>query len=122
MKLFDNLYKIVGMGNNGFRVSLDTECPIYKAHFPERPITPGVCIIQIANELLNTLLDDKTELREVVNAKFLSVIDPLETKEVVYSFSKIIRDESCGSLKVSVTVASETTVCAKLSLLYDIDD
>ena len=24
---------------------------IYKAHFPEKPITPGVCIVQMAVEL-----------------------------------------------------------------------
>ena len=34
-------------------VVLNSSHEIYKAHFPGNPITPGVCLLQIALELLN---------------------------------------------------------------------
>lgn len=122
MILNNNLYKVVERNDNSFRIELNTESFIYKAHFPEQPITPGVCIIQIASELLKILVNINMDLSEVINAKFLSVINPLETREVVYAFSKMTEDCENKTLKISCTVSSDKTVCAKLSLLYTIND
>lgn len=122
MVLNNNLYKVVDRNDNSFRIELNTESLIYKAHFPEQPITPGVCIIQIASELLKILVNRYIDLSEVINSKFLSVINPLETKEVVYSFSKMTEDRENKTLKITCTVTSGNTVCAKLSLLYTLND
>ena len=57
MKLIDNLYSINAreldkMGDKAiFGISLNADNVIYKAHFPSNPITPGVCLIQIALEI-----------------------------------------------------------------------
>lgn len=122
MKLLNNLYTIVESNDNNFRIALNAEDTIYRAHFPEQPITPGVCIIQIASELLNVLLNKDLVLSEVVNAKFLSVINPVETGEVVYTIGKIVNIEADNTLKVAITVSSDKTACAKLSLLYKVND
>lgn len=120
MKLQNNLYTITDTDTaaNAIRIALEADNCIYKAHFPGQPITPGVCIIQIATELFSCLMDCKLELIEVVNAKFLAVINPLETPAVEYKFSKITVDDAQQTVKVAVTVSSPATVCAKLSLLY----
>lgn len=122
MKLQNNLYSISSAESSSFRVDLNPECLIFKAHFPEQPITPGVCIIQIACELLNNLLEKDVTLVEVINAKFLSVINPLETPHVTYTFAKTAIDEETAKLKTQVIVTSDTTTCAKLSLLFTIND
>lgn len=122
MKLQNNLYTIVERNDNNFRIALNAEDIIYKAHFPEQPITPGVCIIQIASELLNVYFNRDISLSEVVNAKFLSVINPIETEEVVYAIGKMAYNETDNTLKVAITVFSDKTVCAKLSLLYKVND
>lgn len=120
MKLQNNLYNIIESDTEAgvYRISLDSECMIYKAHFPEMPITPGVCIIQIATELFELLQQRPLALAEVVNAKFLAVINPLQKKEIEYRFSKISPNETDGTVKVSVAVTHGDTTCAKLSLLY----
>ena len=72
MILKNNLYKISASNieEKSFNLELVPDCVIYQAHFPEQPITPGVCIIQIANELLNELLQSEYKLTTVSNAKF----------------------------------------------------
>jgi 3-hydroxyacyl-[acyl-carrier-protein] dehydratase len=55
MRLINDFYSVKetqnvdGMMN--FTVRLNANHFIYAAHFPENPVTPGVCITQIAKEL-----------------------------------------------------------------------
>lgn len=60
-----------------FRIHINADSPIYKAHFPGRPITPGACMLQIVEELAQVCFDDTTlHIHEVKNAKFLSLLEP----------------------------------------------
>ena len=120
MILKNSLYKITSSNpeEKSFNLELIRDCLIYKAHFPEKPVTPGVCIIQIASELLQEIFQSDFELTTVSNAKFLAIINPLETAAVVYSFKKLVFDESTGTVKVSVVVSNSDTVFSKLSLVY----
>lgn len=120
MTLKNQLYKILTADHEArsFELALQPDCDIYRAHFPERPVTPGVCIIQTATELLGELTGSTHELIGVANAKYLAVIDPLLTPIVTYSFKKIQNDDETGTVKVSVEVRGTDTVYTKLSLIY----
>ena len=58
-------------GVKAYDVHLNADSAIFRAHFPEFPITPGVCILQIALELLETITGRQLEISEVKNVKFL---------------------------------------------------
>lgn len=122
MKLLNSLYTIVsdvkGEGKHDFLISLDKKHFIYQAHFPGEPITPGVCIMQIAKELLEVSTDLKLNLTSVKNIKFLRIISPAEITDITYSLGKIVREEDC--VKVQVTVVDGDDVYAKLSLVCQI--
>ena len=122
MKLANNLYTLVTLdeNNSSATIALCPDSVIYKAHFPEQPITPGVCIIQVATEVLESLMNKSFELSEIKNAKFLAVISPLNMSEVTYTFQKTTVDEEDHSVKTNVVVSSGETVCAKLSLRFNI--
>ena len=89
MLLRNNLYTISQKEINGlngcFTIELNSSHFIYLAHFPEEPITPGVCIVQIGQELLELLLEEsclkkyRLEIKKVKNVKFLSVISPFSS-------------------------------------------
>ena len=122
MKLRDSLYTIVsefkGDGRHDFNIKLDPEHFIYKAHFPGEPITPGVCIMQIAKELLEEAVAESLTLSCVKNIKFLRIISPNEVTEVCYSLAKISREDD--QVKVQVTVTAGEDAYAKLSLICQI--
>ncbi|GHT01296.1 hypothetical protein AGMMS49525_01620 [Bacteroidia bacterium] len=124
MKLLDDFYSIkqaTGEGTNfDYVLSLNQEHFIYKAHFPENPITPGVCIIQICKELMELHSGERLSLKKIHNVKFLSIIDPTAVDAVRVSFSKISAVEE--GYKVSVLVHSETAQFAKLSLYLAINN
>ena len=94
MILKNSLYTIADKKMEGsgifYQILLDKNHFIYKAHFPNEPITPGVCIIQIAKELLEDYLHEEYEISHVKNIKFLSVLSPLSTPSVAYAFDSCL--------------------------------
>ena len=92
MRLNKKLYNIINKETFGeetiYTISLIPSCVIYAAHFPEMPITPGVCQIQIVKELLEDCLNKTLAIQGVKNAKFLSVLSP-ENNSVKVILSKI---------------------------------
>ena len=120
MRLTDGFFNIEAINDteSGFEAFLRTnpEHPIYKAHFPGNPITPGVCIIQTAGELLEQKLNRKVYLKTVKNVKFLSVIIPEKEKLIRYNFTNLAEEEN--GCKVQVVVSDDATVYAKISLIF----
>lgn len=119
MKLQNSLYTIDHRGQDGgawcYQITLDSTHVIYQAHFPEQPITPGVCIIQIAKELLEDALQQPLDVSRIKNVKFLSVISPKETSTVTYVISKLSEDGA--DYKAIVEVKAGQTTLAKISFV-----
>ena len=121
MKLQDNLFTVLSQqeeeGLATFQLRIHPEWPIYKAHFPGHPITPGVCIVQMAQELLGLALNRDVTLRKAKNVKYLAIISPEEVSELTVSFTKIEAQED-GSLKVQAQVLAGETIYTKLSATF----
>lgn len=121
MKLQNSLFTVLSHteteNRHDFNIRLDAEHFIYKAHFPGEPITPGVCIMQIALELMEEAAEKKLEVKCVKNVKFLRIITPQEVTEVCYSLQKLTIEEN--TVKCQITVSAGTDVYAKLSLICE---
>lgn len=121
MTLKDNLYTIISQreadGRPAFHVRINPEWPIYKAHFPGHPITPGVCIVQMVQELLQGFLHRELCLDKAKNVKYLAIISPEEVSELSIVFPKI-EEQPDGSLKVQAQVLNGESLCTKLSLTF----
>jgi 3-hydroxyacyl-[acyl-carrier-protein] dehydratase len=97
------------------RVILNASHEIYKAHFPGNPITPGVCLIQMALEILNSKFDRDLRLVHAKNIKYIKVINPLENPAIEFIFQfKTENDLIFADLDI---VAGET-LFTKVSATY----
>lgn len=118
MKLRDNLYTIVDKEviecKQSFIIVLNPSCAIYAAHFPGMPITPGVCIIRIVEELLEEVLGYHLRLCTIKNAKFLTVLKP-DGQKVLVNYSVIKEEGEFISSQVTITDLNNN-VYARLSL------
>lgn len=117
MTLKNDFYTITARRESGFDVRLNAEHFIYKAHFPGEPITPGVCIVQMAAELLGEHLGRTVSVRGLKNVKFLAVIAPDETPGLSVDFSRIATDEEAATVSATATVSAADGVKAKVSLV-----
>ena len=52
------------------------ESTVYKGHFPEHPITPGVLMLQAVAELLSQAADRPLAITKVNNVKYLATMEP----------------------------------------------
>ena len=120
MKLQNSFYSVITKETGAvtrFDIKMDASHFIYQAHFPGEPITPGVCIIQIAKELLELHLNQPLQICTVKNVKFLHVISPAEMSHISYVFDKISPDETTNTFKAQVMIVFEETPLAKLSFV-----
>ena len=87
------LYELVRADSLGATVRLLPESAVYRGHFPGYPITPGVCMVQIALELIGEMADqvghDGKEVRLVAakNIKFTSPVFPGDGVELRFNIS-----------------------------------
>ena len=123
MTLQNSLYYISSICQmpNGLRfdIHLNKDHIIYNAHFPGQPITPGVCIVQIARELMETHLKTTLRLHTIKNIKFLSPISPEEYPDVSFDLQNIAIEDN--DVKFQAVVSSSANTFAKLSLQLSIE-
>jgi 3-hydroxyacyl-[acyl-carrier-protein] dehydratase len=118
MKLLGSFFNISEMipteKGATYVVSLNPKHFIYKAHFPDNPITPGVCMIQMSTELLSEYLNKSLFLHGIHNIKYMKILQPHE--DVNIELSKIITDEL--GCKANVIIADKNNIYAKMSLIF----
>jgi 3-hydroxyacyl-[acyl-carrier-protein] dehydratase len=118
--MFDNTFytieKTESIGNT-YRagVTLNASHEIYKAHFPGNPITPGVCLLQMAMEILNSKFDRNLRLVHAKNIKYLKVINPLENPELEFIFQ--LKTEN-DLIFTDIDIIAGETVFTKVSATY----
>ncbi len=124
MILRNNLYRVVKAeditGGRLYSLELLPNCPIYAAHFPGLPVTPGVCLLLLGKELLEETTGKTLHLSEVKNAKFLSVVSPIHDRQIECLVGKTALSESGKSIEAQVTLRSAQETKAKMSFACDI--
>lgn len=98
-----------------FTISLNSAHTIFGAHFPDNPIVPGVCIVQILKELFGTIKDADFTAQKIKNIKFTAPIIPIEHPVVNYKFEWDEKDEN-GLYRVKAFVYSGDIIFSKINL------
>jgi len=80
MILAGDFYTVVSTVNEADKIQailkINPEHAIFGGHFPGQPVVPGVCMMQIVKELLESATSRSLRLHTGLDLKFLSVIDP----------------------------------------------
>ena len=93
------LYEIIEREEGSALVRTLPESPIYAAHFPGYPITPGVCLVQMALELMGKEMTGSKDI------KFVTPVMPDTTLRYTWTPE--------GAVQVMLT---DGTLCAKMAL------
>ena len=99
------LYRIVEKGDGCAKVELLPKSPIYAAHFPGYPVTPGVTLVQMGLELMGKTLQSAKDIKFVV-----PVLPAMEGTVLKYEWSV---EEDRADVSVFL---SDGTLCAKMAL------
>lgn len=87
MLLKDKFYKVLGEnktdGNNAvFHCALLADCDVYRGHFPHKPVSPGVCNIEMIKECVMLLTGKKLVIKTIKQCRLTAVASPAVCPEV----------------------------------------
>ena len=120
MKLLNDFYSILNSENveNGISVlvKINKAHEIFKGHFPNHPVTPGVCTMQIIKELSENHLGENLMLKTARNVKFMAIINPEENEDVRFDLS--FENQESDEISIKATVSIETNPALKFGGVY----
>ncbi|MCD8297979.1 MAG: beta-hydroxyacyl-ACP dehydratase [Prevotella sp.] len=100
-----------------FHIALCPDCDVYRGHFPDNPVSPGVCNIQTIIECAEKLTGQPLQIRSIRRCRMTTVATPATCPELEvninliptgtgYSISSSISDNNCTyiEMKGEVTV------------------
>src|SRR5215204_4655366 len=110
-----SFYTVLNNQSNGSLVNalleLNPEHHIFDGHFPEIPVVPGVCMMQIVKELVEDYIGQRLRLSKAEHLKFLTIIDPRQNKLLEVDMS--INSNSSPNIQVTAAFSRQETVFFK---------
>ena len=119
MTLKDELYTVVHHEDTHYTIRMNPDSVIYAAHFPGHPVTPGVCIVQIVQELAADALRQPLDISEMQSVKFISVLTPDNGTAVDCTLDITATEDTTATdtIKIKATLRTADITIAKLTLL-----
>ena len=119
------LYETIQADAEGATLRLLPESPVYQGHFPGYPITPGVCLVQMALEVIGEMAgqaghdgrqsgpdERKGRLVAAKNIKFVAPVFPEAGTQLRFNVSADAGNRS-------VEVFNGEVLSAKMSLVVE---
>jgi len=95
-------------------VRLVPEHRVYEGHFPEDPVTPGVCTLQMVAECAGKALGCPVVMQQAKVVKFLEVIRPSSNKDLEID---LLFDHEM-TVKATVTSNERLVMSCRLKLIH----
>lgn len=112
MKLLDDFFtihdKVSSEAEIWAELRINANHKIFEGHFPNQPVVPGVCMMQMMKEILELVIRKKTNLVQAADMKFLAVINPLENN-LIHASIKYTTDET-GAVSVVASLFKDELV------------
>jgi len=102
-----------------FTIKLNPNHEVYKGHFPQQAVVPGVIQLQIAKELLEENLKLKLMMDDISQVKYLKPIIPEQNSDLIFEIT--IKDKNESAVKANINVTAEETIFTKAKINFSIN-
>lgn len=96
-------------------IEINKDHPIFDGHFPDNPVMPGVCMMQIIKEITEGIVGAKLFMEKCSNVKFMAIINP-KINSLLHVEIRVIHENS--KVLVKNTTKFDETVALKLNAQY----
>jgi|TARA_B110000914_G_scaffold61660_1_gene53628 3-hydroxyacyl-[acyl-carrier-protein] dehydratase len=112
-KDFYKIQTINQVDDNTIHVSilLNKNHDVFNGHFPNNPITPGVCMIQAIKEIAQTQVNSLLFIHKISNVKFTALINPNVNPDLILELS-LINENNTIKVK-NITKFTDGTIALK---------
>jgi len=102
-----------------YTIVLNAESEVFKVHFPEQPLTPGSCLVEMSKELLEDDLGESLNLKMIIDLNYFNPINPNDFQSIDFNIQKIEKELKTSELEVVVRVEAGKEQFALLKLSFD---
>lgn len=95
------------------RLNINAKHAVFKGHFPQQPVLPGVVQIGMIKTVLNKQFARNYQLESIKNAKYLAMVIPDENRNLVLEVKYSEIEEN--ALRVKAVLTAEERVFLKFS-------
>ncbi len=115
--LYSEISKVTEENSVQVKIQVDNKHQIFQGHFPNNPVMPGVCLLQIMKELTESFFSENLFMEMCSNVKFMAKINPdlNPILDIDLAFSK---DQD--QIKAKGAFSFEGTPATKISAKYKI--
>lgn len=100
------------------RIALNPDCGVYAGHFPNEPVSPGVCNIEMLRQCAETIHHRPLRIRRVKQCRLTALMTPLTTPQANVSID--LQEQCEGTYRLTASISEgETTY---LTLKADVTD
>ena len=96
-------------------IKLNPNHEVYKGHFPQQAVVPGVIQLQIAREILENQLGLKLMMDDIVQVKYLVPVLPEENQELNFEINIKETTESVVKTNISIFDSEKTFTKARIN-------
>ena len=93
-------------------ISINEKHDIFNGHFPQNPVVPGVCMLQMVKDLLEDELQKTVQLKSIGNVKFTAVVNPTQNPTLDIKITYELTDGK--SYKINSIISSKEVVFLKI--------
>lgn len=113
---YETIYTERSEGKIRTKIRLNGEHFVYAAHFPGKPVTPGVCLIQICKEIMEKEIGLRLSILNLKSVKFLQLIVPAQTPLIDVYLS--IKEENKNYVVGAEFGNGTDSVMAKMNVVF----
>lgn len=105
--LLDTFFKILSTSQEEEKYIVNIELvkdhKIYEGHFPDNPVVPGVCLIQMIRESVELKQGRKLRLVAADEIKFLNIVNPLIANLLTIEIKNRPKSENPLAFSIMIT-------------------
>ena len=96
-------------------IKINKDHQIYEGHFPNRPVTPGVILMQLFKEDAERRLANSLQLKNAHNVKFMAVVDPKIHNEL---FLEYHFEDNNQEIRLKGIAKTDEGISLKINAIY----
>lgn len=98
-------------------LKINQDHQVYDGHFPNRPVTPGVILMQLFKEDAERRLKNSLQLKEANNIKFMAVVDPTIHNKLILEYQL---EENNQEVRLKGMAKTTEGISLRINAIYQI--
>lgn len=90
------------------KLFINADHNIFEGHFPNQPVVPGVCMMQMIKEIVEEVTGKQMNLVQAAELKFLAIINPKENN-LVQATIKLTASEN-GVINIAASLFKDELI------------